>query len=122
MGHKDYVLADGHLVPGVLHAGFFPLVNDPYLFRLLVDKGVLDPSRVIRAMERGEVKGLVLKKSIPRHRRQVGGISQKWPPEILDAMQRYYELDATSEELFIYKHRHVSSMAARASREGPLKK
>ena len=115
-----YVLADGHHVPMVLHAGYLPLVNDPFLFRLLVDNGGLDPGRVVRAMRRGEVKGLVLKKTIRRHRREVGGISQKWPPEILDAMQRHYELDARGENLFIYKPRRTSSMTVAAPRDGPL--
>ncbi len=101
-----YVLADGQYLDAVLHAGLTPLVNDPFLFRQLVGNGSLPVNRVIEAIERGEVPYLVLKRTIARHWKQLDSISQKWPRELLEAMERHYVLDtAVGEDLFIYRRR-----------------
>lgn len=101
-----YVLADGQYLDAVLRAGLAPLVNDPFLFRQLVGNGGLSPDRIVEAMARGEVQYLVLKRSIAGHRKQLGSISQKWPREVVDAMQEHYVLDmAEGEDLFVYRHR-----------------
>jgi hypothetical protein len=101
-----YVLADGQYLDAVLQAGLTPLVNDPFLFRQLVDNGGLPPGRVVEAMARGDVKYLVLKRSIAGHRKQLGSISQKWPREVVEAMQEHYVLDtAEGEDWFVYRHR-----------------
>ncbi len=99
------VLADGQYLPAVLHAGGTPLLNDPFAFRVLVDKGSLKPTPVVEAMQRGEVKYLVLKRTVEGHREQIDQVSQKWPAEIVEAMQQYYVLDTAGDELFIYRYR-----------------
>lgn len=101
-----YVLADGQYLDAVLHAGLTPLVNDPFLFRQLVGNGRLPATGVVQAIEQGQVPYLVLKRTIERHRKQLSSISQKWPGEVLDAMERHYVLDtAEGEDLFIYRWR-----------------
>jgi hypothetical protein len=105
-GRQGYVLADGQHLAAVLHAGCRPLVNDPFLFRVLVEGGVLSPQTVIGALEQGTVKYLVLKRTVESHREQLGTLSQKWPAAVVEALARYYVLDATGgEDIFIYRHR-----------------
>ena len=99
-----YVLADGQYLPAVLHAGWTPLLNDPFYFHLQVENGGLKPDLVVQAMERGEVQYLVLKRPIESHLHMVGTLGQKWPPDLLRAMQRRYRLKACGEECFIYEH------------------
>ena len=98
------ILADGQLVPAVLSAGFTPLVNDPFVFRLLVDQGRIEAAPLVEAMKRGDVPYLVLKQSVATHREHVGRTSQKWPVQILDAFEQHFVLDATGKEVFIYRH------------------
>jgi len=98
------VLADGQLLPAVLHAGLVPLVNDPFVFRLLAEHGRIDASPLVDAMRRGEVGYLVLKQTVETHRRHVGRTSQKWPAELLDAMQQDYALLAAGDDVYIYRH------------------
>lgn len=101
-----YVLADGQYIEAVLQAGWRPLVNDPFLLRQMVRNGTLQPAPVLEAMQRGEVKYLVLKRTVARHRAQIGTTSQKWPPEVLHAMERWYVLDQVAgDDLFLYRHR-----------------
>lgn len=98
------VLADGQYLDAVLHVGLTPLVNDPFLFRQLVGNGSLPATHVVEAIERGKVPYLVFKRTIARHRKQLDSISQKWPREVLEAMERHYVLDtAVGEDLFIYR-------------------
>ena len=104
-----YVLADGQHISAVLQAGCRPLVNDSFLFRVLADHGLLSPAAVIQAIEQGRVPFLVLKRTVESHRQQVGTISQKWPAVVLEAMQRYYVLEAEGEDIFIYRRRHNAS-------------
>jgi len=101
-----WILADGQYLEAALQAGHRPLINDPFLFRQLVGNGTLAPTKVTEALARGDVRALVLKRTIERHRKQVGSISQKWPVEILDAMERFYVLEASvGDDLFIYRWR-----------------
>lgn len=100
-----YVLADGQYLDAVLHAGLTPVVNDPFLFRQLVGIGSLSATPVVEAMERGEVPYVVLKRTIKDHRKHLGSISQKWPGELVDAIERLYVLDtADGADLFIYRY------------------
>ena len=103
------VLADGQYIPAALDNGYVPLINDPFFFRELSDNGGWKPEGVVRALERGEVEYLLLKRPIENHREQVGSMSQKWPAAILDAMQRCYRLEQSDEDLFAYKHRSRKS-------------
>jgi hypothetical protein len=100
-----YVLADGQYLDAVLQEGLTPLINDPFLFRQLVGNGTLKSDKVIEAMEQGKVEYLVLKRTIAMHRKHVGSISQKWPAELLDAMDRGYALEAATEDIFLYRRR-----------------
>ncbi len=104
-----YVLADGQYLPAALDNGYVPLMNDPFFFRELSDNGGWKSDGVVRALERGEVEYLFLKRPIESHREQVGSMSQKWPAAILEAMQRYYQLEQSDEDLFAYKHRSRKS-------------
>jgi hypothetical protein len=104
-----YVLADGQYLPAALDNGYLPLMNDPFFFRELSDNGGWKPDGVVRALERGEVEYLFLKRPIESHREQVGSMSQKWPAAILEAMQRYYRLEQSDGDLFAYKHRSRNS-------------
>ena len=104
-----YVLADGQHISAVLEAGCRPLVNDSFLFRVLADHGAVSPAAVIQAMEQGRVPLLVLKRTVESHRQQVGTASQKWPAAVVDAMQRYYALEAEGDDIFIYRRRNAAS-------------
>jgi hypothetical protein len=84
-------------------------MNDPFFFRELSDNGGWNPDGVVRALERGEVEYLLLKRPIESHREQVGSMSQKWPAAILEAMQRCYRLEQSDEDLFAYKPRSRKS-------------
>jgi hypothetical protein len=106
-----YVLADGQHVSAVLQAGCRPLVNDSFLFRVLVSGGIVNPGPVIHAMEQGQVPFLVLKRTIESHRQQVGTPSQKWPGAVLEAMQRCYVLVAEDDDIFIYRRSQKSTDA-----------
>ena len=104
-----YVLADGQYLPAALDNGYVPLMNDPFFFRELSDNGGWKPDGVVRALERGDVEYLFLKRPIESHREQVGSMSQKWSAAILDAIERCYQLDQSDEDLFVYKHRSRKS-------------
>jgi hypothetical protein len=84
-------------------------VNDSFLFRVLADHGAVSPAAVIQAMEQGRVPLLVLKRTVESHRQQVGTASQKWPAAVVDAMQRYYALEAEGDDIFIYRRRNAAS-------------
>ncbi len=104
-----YVLADGQYLPAALDNGYVPLINDPFFFRELSDNGGWKPDGVVRALERGEVEYLFLKRPIESHRQQVGGMGQKWPLAILEAIERHYRLEQSSEDLFVYRYRSRKS-------------
>jgi hypothetical protein len=98
-------LADGQLVPAVLHAGQTPLVNDPFVFRLMVEQGRIDAAPLVDAIERGDVRWLVLKQTLAAHREHVGRVDQKWPAAVLDAMEEHYVLAASGDEVYLYRRR-----------------
>ncbi len=103
-----YVLADGQYLPAALDNGYVPLMNDPFFFRELSDNGGWKPEGVVRALERGEVEYLLLKRPI-ESRLEQGSMSQKWPAAILEAMQRCYRLEQSDQDLFAYKRRSRKS-------------
>jgi hypothetical protein len=104
---NGYVLSDGQHLAAVLQAGCRPLVNDPFLYRVMVQSGVLSPRIMLDAIEQGRVKYLVLKRTVESHRAQVGtSMSQIWPLAVVEVFARDYVLDATpAEGIFIYRHR-----------------
>lgn len=114
------VLADGEWIDAALAAGHAPLVNDPYLYTLLVANGTLDSSDILAAVEQGRVKWLLLDHTLADHRLEVGRNPQMWPAEVIDAMQRNYDLLAHDNEVFVYRHRRFGDgmAAAEASAKG----
>ena len=88
-----------------MQAGWVPLVNDSFLQRLLVDHGRMDPRPTVKAIDEGEVAYLVLKRPIEEHQQQVGKVSQKWSPAVLEAMKRRFVLDLGREDLFLFIYR-----------------
>lgn len=102
---KGDVLADGEHVEAVLMAGKTPYVNDPFLFRLMVEGKVLDCQPMLRAMEDGRIERLVLFIPIENQMTMIGQFSQIWPAEILQAMRDYYVLDTKAVGLALYRHK-----------------
>jgi len=102
-GDGAFVLADGQYLDGVLHAGFRPLVNDPFFLRMLLDRGAFPTEGILGAIRQGDVRWVVLKRPIEGHLRQVGSMSQKWPKALLDPIQQHYRLEAAEEDIFIYR-------------------
>jgi len=99
------VLADGIWIDAVLRAGGRPLVNDPFVLRLMVDNGTLQATALVEAIRRGEVELLLLSRSIEDHRRRIGHDVQRWPVEVLDAMQDHYVAIAEEGGIHVYGHR-----------------
>lgn len=99
------VLADGPYVDVALAAGAEPMVNDPFVFRLMVDNGTLPPDELVEAMRRGTIPYLLLGRSVEAHRLRAGHTAQRWPLEVLDAMQRHYRPVAQLDGLQVYRYR-----------------
>ncbi len=97
------VLADGRLIDVALSAGGRPMVNDPYVFRLMVDNGSLQATGLIDAVRQGRIDFLLLGRSIENHRLAIGHSVQRWPPEVLDAMQQNYRLVSEGAGMFVYE-------------------
>lgn len=104
-GRGEAVLADGQHLSAVMQAGWVPLVNDSFLQRLLVDHGRMDPRPTVEAIEEGRVAWLVLKRPIEEHQQQLGMVSQKWSPVVLEAMRRRFVLDVAREDLLVFIYR-----------------
>jgi hypothetical protein len=103
--HLDWVLADGPWVDTVLAAGDWPVVNDPFLFRLLVDNGTMRPDELLRAMTEGRIAWLCLARPIEAHRAAVGSELQRWPAEVIEAMDRLYAPVSERQSAWIYRKR-----------------
>jgi hypothetical protein len=108
-GHGAYVLADGQYLSAVMQAGWTPLVNDSFLQRLLVDHGRMDVRPTVQSIEEGRVEWLVLKRPIAEHQEQVGSVSQKWSPKVLEAMQRGFTLDLADKDRFLFIYRSTKT-------------
>jgi hypothetical protein len=98
------VLADGEYVAKAIAAGCAVSVNDPFLFRLLVDGGSVDPAPLLRAMQKGDVQYLLLKVP-PDFYRTIHKSDRHWPASVLDCMERYYRFDCKRNGVLIYKAR-----------------
>ncbi len=79
------------------------MVNDPYVFRLMVDNGSLQATGLIDAVREGRIDFVLLGRSIENHRMAIGHSVQRWPPEVLDAMQQNYRLVSEDAGMFVYK-------------------
>jgi hypothetical protein len=107
LGPSDgrYALADGQHICAVMQAGWPLLLNDPFLHRLLIDHGHMSARPTVAAIEQGQVAWLVLKRSIEEHQQQVGRVNQKWSPEVLAAMRRWFVLEMADEDRFLFIYR-----------------
>jgi hypothetical protein len=96
------LLADGEWVPCVLDSGRLPLVNDPYMLRLLADRKLLPTAPIIDALDSGRVCLLILDRSIEEHRLPEPG---RWPADVLDAMARNFVPVVQEPGLCVYRNR-----------------
>lgn len=96
------LLADGEWIPSVLATGRIPLVNDPYMLRLLADRKLLSTAPIVDALEGGQVCLLILDRPIEAHRLPEPG---RWPADVLDAMSRNYLPVVQEPGLCVYRHR-----------------
>lgn len=99
------LLADGRMVQVALAAGHAPWINDSYLYMLLVENGTLDSAPLVERLEDGRIKWLFLRYTLDEHREAIKHNTDCWPPEVIDAFPRYYELLEESDGLYIYRHR-----------------
>lgn len=97
------VLADSRWFDAVMARGYRPIVNDPYLFRTLVDRHRMDAAPVIEALKAGAVPYVVLDTSLEGHRRFPPLLGPMWPLEILDVIEARYASVASEPGLYIYK-------------------
>jgi hypothetical protein len=105
--HRE-VLADGLFVDALLAAGKQPLVNDPYMFRLLVENGTVPVTPVVNALASGQVGDLVLSSPVEEYLlqtaiRPTGG--PMWPREVVLAMQQHFVLVESRPGLLRYRYR-----------------
>jgi hypothetical protein len=94
------VLADGEWIPSVLESGRLPLVNDPYMLRMLADRNLLSMAPIISALDTGRVCLLILDRPIDEHRLPEPG---RWPADVLDVMARNFEPAVQKPGLCVYR-------------------
>jgi hypothetical protein len=106
------LLADGRMVQVALAAGHAPWLNDSFLYMLLVENGTLDVGPLVERLEDGRIKWLLLRKTLDEHREAIASKTDCWPPEVIDAFPRYYELLEESDGLYVYRHRRYGDTVA----------
>lgn len=99
------VLADGDCVDLALDLGCPLVVNDSYLFTMLVANGELDDQPILDEMQQGGVKWLLLDHTIEGHRATLGRNPQMWPAAVIESMDRNYELVEREGAVFLYRRR-----------------
>lgn len=99
------LLADGKVIDMVLAAGHRPCVNDPYLYTMMVGNGTLESSPILERMRDGRIKWLFFHRTLPYHLEAIERDTHCWPPDVLEALPRYYEPVAEEQGLYIYRHR-----------------
>jgi hypothetical protein len=101
------VLADGEYVDRALAAGLTLQVNDPFLFRLLVDNGGLALDPLLKAMDRGDVQYLLLAKTPEEYEAadKIKQSQQRWPAAVLLRMKRYYQFDRKYGSMMVFRYR-----------------
>jgi len=103
-GHRgDWALADGYHLDAALRAGLVPALNDSFFLRMSVEAGRQSPQPLVEAMEDGRIRWLILRLSAEEHVEQIGTISQKWPAAVAQAMQRLYVLEASGDDVYLYR-------------------
>lgn len=106
------LLADGRMVDVALAAGYAPWLNDSFLYMLLVDNGTLDVGPLVERLADGRIKWLLLRKTLEEHREAIDSNTDCWPPQVIDAFPRFYELLEESDGLYVYRHRMYGDSVA----------
>jgi hypothetical protein len=105
------ILADGTCMDALATEAKLPVLNDPYLYRMMVENGALDSHPLIAAMASGEVAGLILERSVDDHitSKYLNGQREfrSWAAPVVDAMQRYYVLVQREHGFWLYLHRSL---------------
>lgn len=108
------LLADAKVIDMVLEAGHRPLLNDPYLYTMMVANGTLDSAPLLEQMRDGRIKWLFFHRTLPYHLGTIERDTHSWPPEVIEALPRYYEAVAEEQGLYIYRHRKYGTGLAAA--------
>jgi len=101
------VMADGECVDLALAAGLKLQVNDPFLYRLLVENGSMSVEPLLAAMDRGEVRYLLLVKK-PEDYEKAGKAQKaekRWPEAVLDRMKHLYQWEGKSGNILVFRRR-----------------
>lgn len=110
------LLADAKVIDMVLETGHHPTVNDPYLYTMMVGNGTLESTPLLERMRDGRIKWLFFHRTLPYHAETIERDTHSWPPEVIEALPRYYEAVAEEEGLYIYRHRRFGREIASAEK------
>jgi hypothetical protein len=101
----NLVLADGRWIDAVLEAGLRPAVNDPYLFRTVIDSRRMTVTSLVDALRKGEIRFAVFATSLDDYRRPAPLAGAMWPSEILDVIGSHYVevLSEPGSGLYVYE-------------------
>ncbi|HET6879231.1 MAG TPA: hypothetical protein VFI31_03710, partial [Pirellulales bacterium] len=111
------LLSDAKIIDMVLEAGHRPAINDPYLYTMMVGNGTLESGPLLERMRDGRIKWLFFHRTLPYHLGTIERDTHSWPPEVIEALPRYYDPVADEQGLYIYRHRKYGKQNAR--RVGP---
>lgn len=111
------LLADAKVIDMVLETGHRPAVNDPYLYTMMVGNGTLDSSPLLERMRDGRIKWLFFHRTLPYHLGTIERDTHSWPPDVIEALPRYYEAVAEEQGLYIYRHRKFGTQPASMKRQ-----
>lgn len=106
------LLADAKIIDMVLETGHRPRLNDPYLYTMMVGNGTLESAPLLEQMRDGEIKWLFFHRTLPYHLGTIERDTHSWPPEVIEALPRYYEPVAEEQGLYIYRHRKYGEQLA----------
>jgi hypothetical protein len=104
------VLADGTCLDVLVSRGKLPIVNDPYLHRVMTENGALKVDSLVTAMASGRVAALVLERSVQAHLGWTGLWEfRSWAKPVVEAMARHYVLVQEEQDCLVYLHRSLAS-------------
>jgi len=86
-----YVMADAAYVMDVVQAGHVPLINDNYLYSLMVINGKIPGGQVMRALTEGQISYVLLAHPL-KHYAQLAG--QWWPLDVVAYVEQHYSCEA----------------------------
>ncbi|HVX14022.1 MAG TPA: glycosyltransferase family 39 protein [Pirellulales bacterium] len=109
------LLADAKVIDMVLSTGHRPCVNDPYLYTMMVGNGTLDSAPLLERMQDGRIKWLFFHRTLPYHLGTIERDTHSWPPDVIEALPRFYEAVAEDDGLYIYRHRKYGQNLASSS-------